>query len=284
MKHIMKTAYNIGSDFTQTLISVLSVLIFSKIFFRKNFQKLVNKKYNYCYLIANGPSLKDVFKDGAGVFELQDVFTVNLFYETHFFEKIKPKNHIIADNAFWLPAEDERIEGILERFEKHFLALSWEINLFVPYAGYKVISKKLEANKNVKVVPYNHTPVSGFKKISYFLYRNNLGMPRPANVLNAAIFLALNAGYKKLYLYGADHSWLEDLFVDENNNICSYQNHFYDEKKVPYKMAKGSLKAGIQGIVDAFASYDILNNYSKSINSRIINKTKGSYIDIFDYE
>jgi hypothetical protein len=284
MKEILKTAYHASLLFIQTVTSILSVLFFSKIFFRKKLKELVKKKSNYCFLIVNGPSLKEVFKEGTGIFEGQDVFTVNLFYETHFFEEMKPKNHIIADNAFWMPAEDERIEGIIRRFEQHLLAVTWDMNLHVPYAGFKMISKKLEANKNVKVIPYNHTPVIGYKKISYFLYRNNFGMPRPANVLNAAIFLALNAGYKKLYLYGADHSWLKDLFVDEENNICSYQNHFYDDKKLPYKMVKGTLKIGIQGIIDAFESYEILNDYSKSMEARIINKTKGSYIDIFDFE
>jgi hypothetical protein len=113
---------------------------------------------------------------------------------------------------------------------------------------------------------------------------NQTLLSNTANVLNAAIFVALNVGYKKLYLYGADHSWLKDLFVDQDNNICSYQNHFYDDNKIPYKMAKGSLKLGIQGIIDAFESYEILENYSKSINATIINKTQGSYIDIFKYE
>jgi len=158
------------------------------------------------------------------------------------------------------------------------------MNLFVPNDGYQCILDLLSSNSKITLISYNRTPVSGFKSISYFLYKRNLGMPRPSNVLNAAIFVALNMGYKKVYLYGADHSWLKDLFIDEQNNLCCYQNHFYDDNVEILKMPKGSLSDGLMGIVGAFDSYKKLNEYAKQLDSRVINKTNGSYIDIFDHE
>lgn len=284
MKEILKTAYHSSVLFIQTVISVFSVFFFSKFSVRRNLQGLIQKKHNHCYLIANGPSLKEVFRDDIGIFEGQDVFTVNLFYETRFFNEIKPGNHIIADSGFWNATEDPKVLAIHAKFKENLLKVSWDMNLFVPYAGYPIIKEILKANDKITIIPYNHTPVYGSKRISHFLYKKNLGMPTPTNVLNAAIFMALNVGYKKLYLYGADHSWMKDLFIDEDNDICCFQNHFYDDEVIPYKMAKGSLGEGLNGIVGAFQSYKLLDDYSKSIDARIINKTKGSYIDVFDRE
>jgi hypothetical protein len=282
MKKILKTVYHNAVLFIQTLISILSVFFFSKFSFRRNFTALIKKNHNHCYLIANGPSLKQVFQNEKEIFEGQDVFTVNLFYETSFFYEMKPKNHIIADSGFWNPTDDPRLIEIHKNFKEKLLKVSWDMNFFVPYAGYAFIKDILKTNNKITIIPYNHTPVSGLKNISHFLYRNNLGMPIPTNVLNATIFIALNLGYKKLYLYGADHSWMKDLFIDEDNDICNYQNHFYDDEVIPYKMKKGSLGEGLKGIVDAFESYKLLEDYSQSIGSKIVNKTKGSYIDVFD--
>jgi hypothetical protein len=283
MKIFLKAFYKQSITLIQTIISIFSVLFFSKFTLRTNLKKY-KRKFDYCFLVGNGPSLKKIIREEKGIFIGQDVFTVNLSYESSFFREIKPKNHIIADSGFWKPAEDDRMKGIQKRFKDYLLEVTWEMNLFVPYAGCEFVTKTLSANKKIAIIPYNHTPVNGYKCISHFFYRNNLGMPRASNVLNAAIFIALNVGYKKLYIYGADHSWLKDLFIDENNNLCSYQNHFYEDKKVPYIMAKGSLLEGLRGMIEALESYKLLDIYSKSVNSMVINKTDGSYIDIFDHE
>ena len=284
MKKVLKAAYSNSVMFIETVISIFSIFFFSKISFKRNLQEAIYKKHDHCYIITNGSSFKKVIEEEKEIFDGQDVFTVNLFYESPFFYVIKPSNHIIADSGFWNPSNEDRIISIQKRFKEILLTVTWEMKLFVPYEGLLILKKNIESNKQITLVPYNHTPVKGYNSISHFLYRKNLGMPRPTNVLNAAIFLALNIGYKELYIYGADHSWMKDLFVDEDNNICCYENHFYDATIKPYKMPKGSLAEGLKGIVEAFESYRILNVYAKSLGSRIINKTKGSYIDVFDNE
>lgn len=283
MKKYVKLAFFGSVKFIETLISISSVVLFSSFSTARNFKRYKkNNKNTDCFIIGNGYSLRKVLNDEIEIFGDQDVFTVNLFYETIFFHRIKPPGHIIADEGFWQSTFDERILEVQKRFKENLLTVTWNMNLFVPYEGYMKLSKVLESNELIKIVPYNRTPVTGNAKISHFLYRKNLGMPKPSNVLNAAIFLGLNLGYKKIYLYGADHSWISDLFVDENNDICCYENHFYDNTRTSSKMSKGSLSLGLKSIVDAFESYKLLDIYAKRMNSRIINKTKGSFIDIFD--
>ena len=56
-------------------------------------------------------------------------------------------------------------------------------------------------------------------------------MPRPRNVLIPSIMLAINSGYRRVYVAGADHSWLKTLSVDDENRVVSIQPHFYKEKE-----------------------------------------------------
>jgi len=284
MKNFVKWAFFTSIGFIETVLSFFSVIFFSSFSAAVKFKGYVKKDNNSaeCFILGNGYSLKKVLDEEIEIFNNRDVFTVNLFYETSFFYKLKPTSHIIADEGFWKPTLDERIIGIQKRFSENLLKVTWNMDLFVPNDGFKKIHEVLKSNKKINLISYNRIPVAGNKKIAHFLYKQNLGMPKPSNVLNAAIFLGLNLGYKKVYLYGADHSWISDLFVDEDDNICCYENHFYDNTRSSSKMAKGSLSLGLKSIADAFDSYKLLDEYSKRHNSRIINKTKGSFIDIFD--
>jgi hypothetical protein len=286
MKYFFKWAYNQSVLLIKTIVSLLSIAFFSSFSAALNYKRHSEERKidSNCFIIGNGYSLKQVLADNKDIFIEKDIIAVNLFYETPFFFNIKPRNYVIADEAFWRPASEERIIGIQNKFKENLLKVTWDMNLFVPNDGYGILLKIINENTKVNLIQYNRTPVSGYNWISHFLYKHNLGMPRPANVLNAAIFIALNLGYKKIHLYGADHSWISDLEVDENNNVCCSQNHFYDEKRELYKLPKGSLSDGLRGIVDAFDSYKLLETYSKYVNSHIVNSTKGSFIDIFDHE
>lgn len=285
MKELVKSTFFATLKFIETAISCFSVILFSSFSAASKFKyfKKTNKDAE-CFIMGNGSSLKKVLNEQIEIFESKDIFTVNLFFETVFFQELKPSGHIIADEGFWKGTDDARILGIQKDFIKNLLLVYWDMKLFIPYEGYKQISGSLKSNPHLNFIPYNRTPVTGYKKITHFLYRMNLGMPKPTNVLNAAIFLGLNLGYKKIYLYGADHSWISDLFVDDENNICCYENHFYDETRKFSKMPKGSLSIGLKSIVEALESYRLLDIYAKQIGAAVINKTTGSFVDEFDRE
>lgn len=284
MKKIAKYLFNKSLLFIDTLVSVLSVFLFSSFSNKRKLKFIPVKGVEKCLIMTNGVSLKRVLDSGEVNFSECDIFTVNLFYETNYFFDLKPANHVVTDNAFWDKTNDSRLLGIQERFKEQLLKVTWDLNLFVPFHGANQIKQILQENRNIKIFSYNMTPVSGIKKIAHILYRLNLGMPKASNVLNATIFIALNSGYKSIHIYGADHSWIQDLFVDEDNDVCSFENHFYDNTRKPYKLPKESLADGLRSIVEAFDSYKLLKEYSKSINSKILNKTKGSFIDVFDKE
>ena len=109
--------------------------------------------------------------------------------------------------------------------------------------------------------------------------------------------MGLNCGYSKIYLSGVDHSWLEEVSVDEKNNVLIGQKHFYgsefknrssllsDKKKPVYWDGSGKSRKLHEVLLKfyyAFRSYWELNELSKIYKSKIINLTENSYIDAFE--
>lgn len=289
MKKICKELYKQLRLFFDTFISLFSVLLFSSISVSRKINDAKSKILNRdeCFILVNGPSLKKFLMNDSKILCEKHVFVVNNFCDNDYFFKIQPDNYIIADPNYWKgDPTNTYLINLKESFKQAFDKISWKMNFFVPYDIPESFISIFSSNKYLSIIKYNRTPVKGYKIIAHLLYKYNLGMPLPLNVLNAAIFCALNLGFKNIYLYGADHSWIKDLFVDDDNNICSYENPFYDKgtERQSFIMPKESLAIGLECIVLALKSYILLKKYAENLNSRVINKTKGSFIDIFDFE
>ena len=155
--------------------------------------------------------------------------------------------------------------------------------LYFPNNGDLNMLNKVVENKNVRICIYNMTPVDGLKTVSHFLYRLNLGMPRPQNISNAAIFCAINSGYKKIYLFGVEHSWLKNFDVNpDNHRIFVNDSHFYQLDNIRY-YKKGEYLRSIINISKAFKSHFLLRRYADSRGAAIVNKTVTSFIEAYEF-
>ena len=111
-----------------------------------------------------------------------------------------------------------------------------------------------------------------------------MGIPSTRNVLIPAIQLMINIGYKELYLYGAEFSWTKTIDVDpKNNKVFMNDRHFYNKEDIHY-YEKGWYKWYLEAIIDMLGGMDQLTKYALSRKVRIINRTKGSFVDAFEYE
>jgi hypothetical protein len=170
------------------------------------------------------------------------------------------------------------------------LKTDWPLDFYTPAPSkkYPEWKEKIKNRNNITAHYYNYTPIEGFSFFSHWAYRNNLGMPRPHNVLVPAIMIAINLGYTEIYLWGADHSWLPLITVDENNHALIDNKHFYDENSSkPEQMNKpGSeyrkLHEILKKLMYSFESYFVIRKYAESRGSKIINATPKSYIDAFE--
>ena len=164
--------------------------------------------------------------------------------------------------------------------------IDWQMTLFLPYHHRKSIGAKLISeidNKLLKIEYINTTPIDGPIDFRNFLYRCRLGMPQAYNVINAALIVGINLGFKELHLFGAEHSFLKQLCFDEEGNLCGYNSHVYrDEFLKYYKIPRGGLEEGLYSFAKCLTSYRYIDTYAKYCNTKIYNRCKESYIDIFE--
>jgi hypothetical protein len=273
-------------DLLQTFATFGKILIGSGHFIRPaNYPGKDN-----CIILGNGPSLLESISLNKNNLDHYQLIAVNYFAESDIYQRIKPHIYILSAPEMWM--EDVESDPY-EKAEKLFQTLStstdWSLNLFIPYPARKFErwKKIIKQNPKIKINYFNTTPVEGFKWFRYICYNHYLGMPRPHNVLIPSLMIALSLNFKKIYLFGTDHSWMKDMWVTEENVVLLRQKHFYDADKAKARamkyLGKGRRKMHevLQKFVYAFRGYIEINEYSISKGKEIINCTKGSYIDAF---
>ena len=95
---------------------------------------------------------------------------------------------------------------------------------------------------------------------------------------------AIRAGYKKIFLVGADHTWSQSLWVDDKNRVVSVQPHFYkdnkeEEERVAAEYAGYHLHDILNSLRIAFRSYFSIADFAARKGVKIYNATPGSFID-----
>ena len=255
---------------------------------RENFTNYIEYKPNrgQIYLLANGPSLsKDI---PLIIDELKNnyVCVVNHFCNSFYYTIIKPSYYILADPAFltekYMNNEALKTLDLLQNLTK------WDMTLFVPFSKKKYITRRFKKESNITIIPFHSNSYTGWTSVSNYLYRIGLSMPKALNVLIPQILIAINSGFNEIKLYGVDHSWTLDLFVNDQNIVCSRDIHFYDNeeqlKYKPYKNINGEpykMWDLLYYLAQVFEAYPQLRIYAESRGCKIYNMTKGSFIEAF---
>jgi hypothetical protein len=150
--------------------------------------------------------------------------------------------------------------------------------------------QEIKQNSNIRISYFNYTVFKGFPSVAYWFCKKNLAMLQSQNVLVAAIFLSINIGFKEIYLVGADHTWHETLFVNDQNRLCIKDAHFYDNKEQinykPFRIAQNSEQTHRMDEIFAiwaktFYGYIAMNNYAVYRGAVVYNASEVSFIDAF---
>lgn len=269
----------------QTFVSLLRV-----VFLTRPFHSIkTEQQQTPCLILANGPSLNQSIQNNPLFLENKDLICVNFFPNTAYFDRLKPRYHVISAPELWLPnAKPPYPELSKELYENIANKTTWQLTVFIPFAAkkYKQWQEPLIRNQHIKIRYYNPTPIEGFKWFCHAMYNIQWGMPRPHNVLIPSLMLAIKKGYKTIYIWGADHSWLKEISVNEDNQVLVNQKHFYDEntsKPLPMNKLKGTRKLHevLIKFVHAFKGYWDIEAYAQKKKVDIYNATPNSYIDAF---
>lgn len=270
-----------AADLNQTLMSLIKIPLLSR---RSSALPSGLSNPDELVILANGPSLSRTVAEHPDFLKSRTLLAVNFCATSPMFAELRPEIYIIADPLFWIV--DEKRESLFGALAER---TAWPMHLFMPARA--LADKRWKAivarNPHISVHIYNTTPVEGFSGFVHAVYRHGLGMPRPHNVLIPSIATALRMPFKKIYLAGADHSWLPEITVTDNNEVLMHQKHFYDPGKSKADTVKqenlneARLHTILYHMHVAFKGYFTLRAYAESLGKEIINITPGSYIDAF---
>jgi len=244
-------------------------------------------------IFGNGPSLTNIISyilknDMRSNFILlcfNDFAINNSFYE------LRPSSYLLLDPAYFTFNIQENTFQQIEINNKlisAFNSCNWEMSLFIPFHQRKCELEESIKNKYVKIIYFSTVHYPLFFNSNFF-YSINFSNPPFQNILNAAIFLALNNKYKTIYLCGADFNLHEDLFVDNNNNLFKINKHFYDNKNESTMIIKSgnviekfTMSEYFRALSLMFHSFEIIKSYSVYLNVSVINLSNPSFIDSFE--
>jgi len=270
---------------TESIATLFKVLLLSK---PVNLPKAKEKEL---VILGNGPSLQDFLKQHGDFLKGKSVLAVNHFADTDSFVQIKPDYYILNVPEFWASNVDKDVKDRADNLLKNLIERTdWDMTLLLGMGAKNSGFHKKLLNRNSHITTYffNTTPVEGFKVFRHFCYKRQCGMPRPHNVLIPSLMLGINMLYKKIYVAGAEHSWMEDLFVADDNTVYLTQRHFYDAQTarpdVMKKTGKGQRKLHeiLHKFMLAFKGYWVINSYAKSRGTKIVNISPNSMIDAFE--
>jgi hypothetical protein len=284
---------------SNTCLTLLKVLIRSNLqpAFR-SIEKLKSK--SQLVILGNGPSLKSFLEKDLTFLKSKEVMCVNYFARTKEYSEVKPDHYVIVSPQYWHNKDNP--DWKTER-EAIFLEIAkrthWKMTLHVPSIAldHQLWREDLEANPNIKINYFNTTPIEGFSRVNDVFYSLGLGMPRPHNVLVGGLFLGIMMGYKDIFIHGADHSWLNEIYVAPDNMVYLSQKHFYDTqvdaddhyagpKKRPMYSTNEKKVRKLHEVLEKFTvtfqSYWELKRYAIQKRVSVYNLTPESFIDAFE--
>lgn len=233
-------------------------------------------------IMGNGPSLATAISDNLRQLTSYPTFAVNFMGNTPEYSVIKPRYYVLIDPAFFKNAGSYgNVQSMIQRFEHD---TDWPMTLFIPRWGRKSMPRFTNPNIDVRTLSTNG--LEGFAWFERWAFNCRLGTPRPRNVLIPSIMIAIAAGFRNIYLAGADHTWARTLSVNENNEVVSIQPHFYKDNDEYEQRARQvfigrKLHEVYEAYAVAFKSYYSILRYASGLGVNIYNATPGSFIDAF---
>ena len=263
------------------------------LFVKPGIKELCGIKNKDLIVLGNGPSLAAELRKDLVFFKENDTMCCNEFVHSDYYEVIKPKYYVFLDPAYFRKTDVKTVNEEMAQTFKHLNEkTTWPLIIIMKVVGkdWNFFMDLPKLNKNINIVYFYNNSIVSPEKIKYYFYKKNRAMPMLYNVLGVSIFFGLNMGYKKIFLAGADHSWHNDLVVKNNNKLYWKNSHFWDQEEADltpiwvdsYQKKTFKTYEILTSLSYTFSGYFELEKYSKYLNSKIYNITKGSAIDAFE--
>ena len=247
--------------------------------------------FNKIMLLANGPSLKNDISSVIKESSVSEVYVLNYFAATEYFDEIKPENYVLTDRMFW---NENANDDIKKDNEELFLLLNkvdWKMNIICPDSGYKSISDRLAQNIYIKVLKVHSVNIE-FKneKINLFALNKNIITPHFINGLVMVLWHAMHQKKQDIEIYGADFSLFKEYYIDQKTNeLFNTASHFYKnteaQNNASYKYPnepKKMMHTRIHQQWSSFYQMYLLSKLAKIRNIKVTNFSSNSFLDCFE--
>lgn len=271
--------------------------LFCFLFKRKYKQTYKGQFSGTCSVLVNGPSLKKIFDkfDNGEISISSDSIFVNLSALDNHFWLIKPKHYCFSDPMFYQDYEPKK-DAIRKNFKLLNENVDWDLNLYMCYPTGEEYDKFIKysqiTNPKIHFIRMNRNPCDSYpSKLYNRLLSSGYFMPLVGSVANVAVYVSILAGYKNINLYGADNNMFLEFCVNDNNQLCSLDSHFYDSEKPQMRPFINTCKTTgeawrieeyMYSLSVMFKGHDILNKWAKSMGVHILNCCSESMIDAYD--
>ena len=235
-------------------------------------------------ILATGPSLKNELEELriSGILSSEPLFVMNFFALTDLFIDLKPTRYCLADPCYF--KDKVMVDKIKELYRVLNYSVDWSMSLYVPNVSFREARMKI-TNSNIKIISISTLHYEGFEIFRNFLYKKGVATPSFVNVLMMVEYICLNEGFSELFLYGADHTFLNGLVVGDDNVLYVEDKHFYGSERIVADIHPDGTPLRIaEFIYDkylTFIEHDILRNYADYLGAEIINCTRCSCIDSY---
>ena len=247
--------------------------------------KIQKSEYNKTIrIIANSPSLNEELEQ-MDMSVQSDYCMVNDSMTTPLFRKFRPTRFILADPLYF----NRDLEGDNNPRIEAFKKCDWLMQLYVPKSVVSITKDRLRECKSITIhtLPSSLPKSVSFVSVRNFFYRRGMACPIIQNVVVGAIYSSIMSGYKNIELYGVGHTWTTQLAVNELNQVCLSDVHYYDlnAPMQPWITVEGEpyrMHTVLRDLAQMFDSYWELREFANTLSGvLIINKTRGSFIDAF---
>lgn len=243
-------------------------------------------------ILGNGPALAQelphLLEEAAADPAARDFMAVNFFAADERFGELRPAYYVLSDPMFFrASAERERVMALYRAMNER---VTWPMTLYVQYYNPERFDyRAVLPNPRIRIVPFHTQTYRGFRSLEFRLYRRGLGSANFGTVVQVGEYIALLLGYKRIELYGVDHTLLEGLCVDDDNRLCRADRHYYDGaptapkpmfRKVPRRPYTMALY--LAEVAELFRGHEVLRDYARWLGARIVNCTRGSMIDAYE--
>ncbi|MFP3043043.1 hypothetical protein LQZ19_14605 [Treponema primitia] len=241
-------------------------------------------------VFGNGPSVKGIVNEENNFnFQDMDVFATNDFCFDNIFTEIQPKYYILSDPVYFLP-ESPLKDEVDKTFNILNETVGWPMFLYVQLSTQKACQDKIY-NINIKVIPFHSFEYNGYQGFRNWFLKHGLCSESYGTVVLNAELIGINIGYKIVYLFGVEHTFFDNLYIDENNRLCSVIRHFFDDKPVLRPIVnyhnlgretRYTMSEFLERNAKLFHGHEILREYADYCSVNIYNCTKNSLIDAYE--